>query len=174
VTRTLHVDSSPAGATVLLDGRLVGETPYTEAFLSYGVRRLELRHEGHARDVREIDVVRPWWQYFPVSFFSDLLWPAPLTDDHYVAVELIPAGRVGGEFGDAQDAFAKLQALKRLLASREAAFHGHRPGTPGPAVGSDADGAASDGSAAADEADAVNEDGDSQGPGSGGEPSEGP
>ena len=131
VTRTLHVDSSPPGATVLLDGRSVGETPYTEVFLSYGVRRLELRHEGHARDVREIDVARPWWQYFPLSFFSDLLWPAPLTDDHYVAVELIPAHRVGGEFGDAQDAFAQLQALKRLLAAREAAFHGHRPGAPG-------------------------------------------
>lgn len=131
MTRTLHVDSSPPGATVLLDGRPVGSTPYTEVFLSYGVRRLELRREGYARDVREIDVVRPWWQYFPLSFFSDLLSPVPLEDDHYLAIELIPADRVGGAFGDAQDAFAQLQALKCLLAARDDAFHGHRPGAYG-------------------------------------------
>ena len=170
VTRTLHVDSSPAGATVLLDGRAVGATPYTEVFLSYGVRRLELRHEGHARDVREIDVVRPWWQYFPLSFFSDLLWPAPLTDDHYVAVELIPAHRVGGEFGDAQDAFAQLEALKRLLAARKAAFHAHRPGAPGAAAPPDADGAASDG---VEQGDGANDGEGPQGPDTGGEPTGG-
>lgn len=176
VTRTLHVDSSPAGATVLLDGRPVGATPYTEVFLSYGVRRLELRHEGHARDVREIDVVRPWWQYFPLSFFSDLLWPAPLTDDHYVAVELIPAHRVGGEFGDAQDAFAQLQALKRLLAAREAAFHGHRPGAPGAPSDPGADATPDPERPASDEPDGAhgaNDSEDSQGPDAGGEPSEG-
>lgn len=130
VTRTLNIDSSPSGAQVLLDGRLAGTTPYTEVFLSYGVRRLELRREGSARDVREIDVVRPWWQYFPMSFFSDLLWPAPLEDDHYVAVELTPAAELGGDFADAQDVFAELQALKRLLAARKAAFHEHRLAPP--------------------------------------------
>lgn len=130
VTRTLHVDSEPAGAIVLLDGREVGTTPYSEVFLSYGVRRLELRLGGHSRDVSEVDVERPWWQYFPASFFADLLWPQALEDDHYVAIELTPAGRIGAGFGEAQDAYAEFQALKRYLAARDAAFHGHRPESP--------------------------------------------
>jgi hypothetical protein len=130
VTRTLQIDSVPSGATVLLEGREVGTTPYSEVFLSYGVRRLELRLEGYTRDVTKIDVGRPWWQYFPASFFADLLWPQALVDEHFVAIELIPAGRVGAGFGEAQDAFAEYQALKRYLEGRDAAFHGHRPDSP--------------------------------------------
>ena len=58
VTRKLFVNSEPPGAEVILDGRSVGTTPYEETFLSYGVRRLELRLPGYGRHIQLVDLER--------------------------------------------------------------------------------------------------------------------
>lgn len=128
VTRTLRVTSEPSGAEILIDGRIVGTTPYEEIFLSHGVRRCELRHEGYRRLVVALDVERPWWQVFPLSFVTDVLWPVDLHDDHAFALELVPIGSSRAGFADAEDAYERYQAVKRFMKARQEAFAGHRGG----------------------------------------------
>lgn len=129
VTRTLRIASDPPGAQVVLDGRPVGTTPYEEVFLSHGVRRCELRLDGYRRLVVALDVARPWWQVFPLSFVTDVLWPVPLRDDHAFNLELLPVGSTRAGFADAEDAFDRFQAVKRFMKAREEAFAAHRGGT---------------------------------------------
>lgn len=120
VTRTLTIESEPPGALVVLDGEHVGFTPYSETFLSYGVRRLELRHPGHVRLVTELDVWRPWWQYFPISMVAELLWPFPVHDQRRFAFELAtlsaePQGRLAAE-----EVYERLRDFRPYLSPRPA------------------------------------------------------
>jgi hypothetical protein len=88
VTRKLTIRSEPLGAQVILDGRVVGTTPYEETFLSYGVRRLELRLSGFDTKTIDMHVSRPWWQVFPFSLFTDVLLPVDIHDDRDFAYQL--------------------------------------------------------------------------------------
>ncbi|MCB9898103.1 MAG: PEGA domain-containing protein [Planctomycetes bacterium] len=135
VTRTLFVRSDPPGARVLLDGKAVGTTPYTEVFQSYGVRRLELRLEGHRRLVAELDIVRPWWQYLPFALITDVLWPFPIHDERTFEFALEPLDPDAATFGDAQAAYERMLRHKERVtgrgepadAARDAPDDGTRP-----------------------------------------------
>lgn len=113
VTRTLRLRSEPAGATVHLDGRAVGTTPYVEEFQSYGVRRLELRLPGHRRLVTDIDVWRPWWQNLPFAIFTDVLWPFEIRDERAFDFVLLPLAPDSSDWDDAQRAYERMHAHKR-------------------------------------------------------------
>ena len=120
VTRTLYVDSDPQGAQVFLDGRQVGVTPYAEEFDYYGVRRLELRHPGQVRLLTELDIERPWWQIFPISVVSDLLVPIPMKDRHSFLFVLESVSDVPMGWEQADEVYARLEALRQRLAELEA------------------------------------------------------
>lgn len=55
VAGVLQVDGGPAGATVIVDGRQVGEVPY-RGELKPGERLVELRAPGHSADRRKMQV----------------------------------------------------------------------------------------------------------------------
>ncbi len=119
VTRKLFIRSEPPGAEVILDGRLVGTTPYEEEFFSYGVRALELRLSGFERTFVEIDVWRPWWQVFPMSLVTDLIWPFEIVDDRTFSIPLMPYKDFGGPEeaeAAAREAYEKLKALREAMA----------------------------------------------------------
>ena len=124
VTRSFTVDSDPPGAEVWLDGRRAGTTPYREEFISYGVRTVDLRLEGHLRDVREFELERPWWEYFPIDFFADLLCPVALNDEHALRVELLPAGSRSTSWTDAREAYEHFQQLRGYLRAKQLLFSG--------------------------------------------------
>jgi hypothetical protein len=117
VTRKLFIKSEPAGAQVILDGRLVGTTPYEATFLSYGVRSLELRLPGFERQFDELDVWRPWWQVFPISLITDVLWPFTIEDNRTFKIPLTVYEEFGGpEEAEraAREAYEKLKAMREL------------------------------------------------------------
>jgi len=108
------VRSDPPGAEVVLDGRSVGTTPYEEEFQWYGTHRLELRLPGYRRQVQLLLVERPWWQVFPFSFFTEVLWPYEILDEHGVefSLQTLP------ELSSAEVDAACRAAYERLVAVR--------------------------------------------------------
>ena len=91
VHRTLTIrtpEKSPA-CQVYLDGEYAGDTPYTEEFVFYGTREVMLKGPDGELTVIDVPLRRPWHQYFPVDFFSEILYPG--TAEHSIEVTLLPA-----------------------------------------------------------------------------------
>lgn len=102
VERKFLIRSEPAGAEVRVNGMRVGRTPVEIPFDHYGVVRLEAdpvdldgdgypEYEGFSEP---FPLDAPWYQWFPVEFFSDNLWPGTLVDRHSALLVLKPAIRV--------------------------------------------------------------------------------
>lgn len=114
VTRKIFLRSDPPGAELFLDGSPVGTTPHEREFVTYGSHRVELRMPGRERVVGVIDVERPWWQVFPISLFTDVLWPGELVDAHEFEFAL-PVQGDGGGIEEAQEAYERLRAAREKL-----------------------------------------------------------
>jgi hypothetical protein len=116
VLRTLEVKSRPAGAVVYLDDQPVGKTPCTLPFDYYGTRAIRVAKPGYRPHQGEVELAAPWYEWFPLDFFSEILWPGVIRDrhDYAVALEKIEPG--------AADAAATTEFLeraqRRLLESR--------------------------------------------------------
>ena len=110
VTRKMFIESTPPGARVLLDDKVVGTTPYEAVFIGYGQYHLELEAEGHEPWKGRIDLVQPWWQYLPFDVITDLLVPWEIVDEHRFTFPLRPRTPGGSTWEDAQDAYRRMRA----------------------------------------------------------------
>ncbi|NUO07876.1 MAG: PEGA domain-containing protein [Candidatus Brocadia sp.] len=96
VLRSLTIDSEPPGALVYLDGEPIGETPVTTTFTYYGTRKITLEKldaEGRLLYERKIvyeKIKPPFYQILPLDFFSELVIPIKLKDEHYLTYHLDP------------------------------------------------------------------------------------
>jgi PEGA domain len=120
VERKLLVRSDPPGARVYLDGRFRGTTGAGAGELSvpfefYGSRRLVLRAEGYVPHSGRVELAPPWWQWFPLDLFVDVLWPGTVEDTHEVRVDLERRGSPG----PAADVEARARAFGAGGASHE-------------------------------------------------------
>lgn len=93
VERVLQVRSDPPGATVYVNGTEAGKTPLDHHFTFYGTVEVALRREGvlYHREFKELSC--PWYDHFPVDFFTELLVPWTIRDVHLVEVRLAPSSR---------------------------------------------------------------------------------
>jgi len=96
VLRSLTIDSEPSGAMVYLDDEPIGETPVTTAFTYYGTRKITIEKtdvEGRLLCERKIvyeKIKPPLYQVFPFDFFSEIVLPVTLKDEHYLTYQLEP------------------------------------------------------------------------------------
>lgn len=94
VLRSLTVNSEPPGAMVYLDDELIGETPVTTTFTYYGTRKITLEKvdaEGRLLYERKIiyeKIKPPFYQILPLDFFSEIILPMELKDEHYFTYQL--------------------------------------------------------------------------------------
>jgi len=88
VRRIVSINSQPPGAEVYFNHNLIGQTPCTHEFLYYGGYHLELVKEGYANLNTTLKLRGPIYEYFPLSFFSELVIPWELTDEHNFTFEL--------------------------------------------------------------------------------------
>ena len=116
VTRKLFLKTEPAGAQVWLDGRLKGTTPYEEDLPAYGIRKLELRLPGHAREVHELDVSMPWYQYWPLDMVSEFLVPWTIEDERRFEFSLTRVDPEADDWDAARAAVERLRAFKQATA----------------------------------------------------------
>lgn len=96
VLRTLTINSEPSGATVYLDNAPVGETPVTIPFTYYGTRKITLeKTDADGKLIYERKIVyekisTPVYQYFPLDFFSEIVLPVDIKDEHFFTYRLDP------------------------------------------------------------------------------------
>ncbi|MCC6572852.1 MAG: PEGA domain-containing protein [Planctomycetes bacterium] len=98
VERRLYIRSEPAGAEVYIDGERVGVTrpekdpagPLYVNFAYYGAREYTLRKPGFKTVTGVKQLVTPWYEYPPMDFFSEVMAPWLIVDEHEVDVKLEP------------------------------------------------------------------------------------
>lgn len=88
VERRVTVNTEPKGALVYLNDKEVGRTPVTVPFEWYGDYDVIIRKEGYETIKTHEKVTKPWYQYFPIDFFAEILWPATIYDEHYMDFDL--------------------------------------------------------------------------------------
>lgn len=117
VERRMLIRSDPPGAPVWLDEQMVGVTPVELRFDHYGVRRVRI---GPVRDAegrvqrlateRMVNIAPPWYEEFPIDFFSEVLWPGTVVDVHQVALSLPPVSEQEPLYGEEQAEEVRKQA----------------------------------------------------------------
>jgi hypothetical protein len=90
VEREIYLQSEPPNATVCLDGRDYANTPVAIPFEYYGTHFLALRAPGYEAKWTHVEVSPPWYQYFPLDLFTELLWPWTIKDRQTYTFELTP------------------------------------------------------------------------------------
>ncbi len=90
VRRRMTVSSNPPGATVYLDGKEIGRTPFSTNFDYYGNREFRCVKDGYETKTVILPVRAPWYQWVGIDLFSEVLLPGKLTDRKYYEFDMQP------------------------------------------------------------------------------------
>ena len=82
VNRRLTIRTNPPGALVKLNGKRLGFSPVSTSFTYYGTYEIELVKDGYETETILQKISPPWYQRFPVDFFSDNFAMTEKTDRH--------------------------------------------------------------------------------------------
>jgi len=113
VERRLFVRSDPPGAGVWIDEEYRGETPLDVTLPGYGTRRIELRKAGFERELFHERVPRPFYQWFPLDFVTEVLIPFRIRDEHRVDRRLRPEPPVTYDRAFADELLRRAEAFRR-------------------------------------------------------------
>ncbi len=80
VRRTMIITTDPPQALVFLNDQEVGRSEVTTDFLWYGDYGVTVRKEGYQTLQTNWEVEAPWYQWMPMDFFFEVLWPGRLHD----------------------------------------------------------------------------------------------
>jgi hypothetical protein len=100
VQRRMTIVSDPPGANVFVNGRELGAAPVDvpgDLFLYYGFYNIELVKDGYEPLLVRQEVSAPWYEAFPLDFFSENLWPVHVKDKRVFAYQLMPPRIVSSE-----------------------------------------------------------------------------
>jgi hypothetical protein len=107
VRRRLTIRSTPPGARVLIDDQEIGVTPASTPFTYYGTRKVQLIKDGYETLTVQNTISPPWYEYPPLDFFSESLWPHEIRDERQLDFQLIPQQNV-----PPQELRARAEALR--------------------------------------------------------------
>jgi hypothetical protein len=97
VRRRLTVRSDPPGAMVAIDQQEIGTTPVSVGYTYYGTRNFVITKDNHETVSASRTFRPPWYQYPPLDFITENLWPFELRDERVVDFQLIPSAQVQTE-----------------------------------------------------------------------------
>lgn len=98
VERRYLITSDPPGAIVYDEkGQPIGATPVDRQFVYYGKYRFTLVKDGCQTHVVEEPIRPPWFEWFPLDFFSENLLPWTVRDVRRLHYALPPAQLVTPE-----------------------------------------------------------------------------
>ena len=80
VRRTMIITTDPPQALVFLNDQEVGRSEVTMDFLWYGDYGVTIRKEGYRTLETNWEVEAPWYQWMPMDFFFEVLWPGRVHD----------------------------------------------------------------------------------------------
>jgi hypothetical protein len=75
VDRRYVIESNPPGAVVYRNGQQIGATPVDDHFIYYGDYEFVLVKEGYETLKVKQHIPAPWYEWFPIDFFSENIWP---------------------------------------------------------------------------------------------------
>lgn len=80
VERRYVITSDPPGAVVFENGKPIGATPVDGSFVYYGNYHFTLQRDGC--DTLQVDqhIPTPWYEWFPIEFFSENVIPWRIKD----------------------------------------------------------------------------------------------
>ncbi|MEZ6062270.1 MAG: PEGA domain-containing protein [Planctomycetaceae bacterium] len=90
VHRRVTIHSDPPGALVKVDGRDIGYTPASVDFTYYGTREVQLLKDGFETQTQLVDINAPWYQKFPLDFFSDNFLGTHVRDHRRIQIQMRP------------------------------------------------------------------------------------
>ena len=90
VRRTITITTDPPGALVFLNDQEIGRSEVTTDFLWYGDYGVALRKDGYETFKTHWQIKPPWYQYMPIDFFAEVLWPGHIHDAHTAHFVLEP------------------------------------------------------------------------------------
>jgi hypothetical protein len=88
------IETTPSGAMVYVDNEPVGESPVAVPFTFYGTRKITLEKLDaqkrllYERKVIFEEIKAPIYERFPLDFFSEVLLPFKLEDNHFLSYKL--------------------------------------------------------------------------------------
>ena len=134
VERALVITSDPPGASVVVNNRWKGVTPFAVPFRDYGVFAIELEHENYY-PLRVAEPVKaPIHDVAGLDFFSNVLYPGKISDLRELHYRLEPRTGSVDKLEDVQARVAALRAERdRRIADRDAKDsenHLHMPALP--------------------------------------------
>lgn len=100
VEKKILVRTEPEDVPVHIDDEHVGRSPVEQKFKFYGRRLIRVgpvKNESgkvlYDETERIVETVPPWYEFFPIDFFFEVIWPGTLVDTHKFTVHLAPAGK---------------------------------------------------------------------------------
>lgn len=90
VRRRMTIRSNPAGALVYVDEQPIGVTPVSAQYTYYATRNIRLVKDGYETQILKQRFRAPWYQWPPLDFVSENLWPFELRDERSIEVQMIP------------------------------------------------------------------------------------
>jgi hypothetical protein len=90
VERRFVVETDPPGAMVQVNGRPLGITPVDGRFDYYGTYHFTIIHEDTGTLQVDQKVPAPVYEYFPIDFFTENLWPFHVQDVRHFRYNLPP------------------------------------------------------------------------------------
>jgi hypothetical protein len=94
VQRRMLIRSQPEGAMVTIDRQAIGQTPVSVPFTYYGTREIQLEKDGFQTIAVRQRIRPPWYEWFPLSFFSNHFALREIRDVRRLDFELIPKVQV--------------------------------------------------------------------------------
>jgi len=106
----MTIRSDPPGALVYVDDYQLGTTPLSHDFVYYGTRKIRLVKDGYETLTVRQPFPVPWYQYFPLDFVTENLWPWEVRDERVVSLAMQPAAATPPESVVARAEQARLAA----------------------------------------------------------------
>jgi hypothetical protein len=91
VERRFVVTSDPPGAILLENNRQISATPADDHFVYYGNYHFTLIKDGYATLQVDQKIPAPWYEYFPLDFLTENLFPWKIIDRREFHYQLVPA-----------------------------------------------------------------------------------
>lgn len=80
VRRTMTITTDPPSARVYLNDREIGVSAVTTDFTWYGDYDVVIRKDGYETLHSNWKIDPPWYQWIPIDFFTEVLWPGEFHD----------------------------------------------------------------------------------------------
>jgi hypothetical protein len=91
------ITSDPPGAVVLRNNQPIGATPADDHFVYYGNYHFTLIKDGYSTLQVDQKIPAPWYEIFPLDFFSETLVPFRIRDVRRFNYHLEPVPAVNTE-----------------------------------------------------------------------------